>query len=241
MLAQVNNQGTTTATGIVVKYVIGNAFKVVSYNLIQPGTLTFDNATNTFTWIIDSLAGGANTPTGSYAAFSVLLESLRPGSGGTDFSLNSTITNCDQTNTGTTKTRIRNLIINPSADIQINQITNNTNPQQGDYVTITIKVKNNGPSTATGVNITDLLPTGLTVDSDPNTSITASQGTYNSTTGLWTIGSLTNNTEVTLTIIARVTAPTGTQISNNPYRSGTPAQYDWNTGNDAKEVNILIK
>jgi uncharacterized repeat protein (TIGR01451 family) len=242
MLAQVNNQGTTTATGIVVKYVIGNAFKVVSYNLIQPGTLTFDNTTNTFTWIIDSLAGGANTPTGSYAAFSVLLESLRPGSGGTDFSLNSTITDCDQTNTGTTKTRIRNLIINPSADIQVNQTTNNTNPQQGDYVTITVKVKNNGPSNTTNVNITDLLPTGLYVgSSDPNTSITASQGTYDQATGLWSIGNLNNNVEAILTIIARVTAPTGTQISNNAYRSGTPAQYDWNTGNDAKEVNILIK
>ena len=240
MLVQVNNLGTTTATGIVVKYVIGSAFKVVSYNLIQPGTLTFDNATNTFTWVIDSLAGGANTYSGSYASFSVLLESLKTGSGGSNFSLNSTITGCDQTNTGTTKTRVRNLIINPSADIQVNQTINNSTPKQGDYVTITIKVKNNGPSTATGVNITDLLPTGLTVDNDPNTSITASQGTYNSTTGLWTIGSLTNSTEVTLTIIARVDAATGTQISNYAYKSGTPAQYDWNTENDAKEINILV-
>jgi hypothetical protein len=114
MLAQVNNLGDTTATGIRVSYAIGNAFKVVSYNLIQPGTLTFDEATNTFTWIIDSLAGGANTYSGSYASFSVLLESLMSGSGGIDFRLNSTIVSCDQTNVGATTTRSRDLIINPS-------------------------------------------------------------------------------------------------------------------------------
>ena len=163
MLAQVNNMGTTTATNIVTKYTIGNAFKVISYNLIQPGTLTFDNTTNTFTWTIPTLAGGANTPLGSYASFSVMLESLKPGSGTSDFSCNSTIISSDQNNTGTTTTKIRNLIINPAADIQVTQTVNNTNPQTGSYVTITINVTNNGPSNATGIIINDLLPAGLYV------------------------------------------------------------------------------
>jgi len=157
-LVQVNNLGTTTATGIVSKFVIGNAFKVVGYNIIQPGTLTFDESTNTFTWTIDRLDGGYNMPRGSYSAFSVMLESLIVGSGGPDFQLNSTIESCDQNNTGTT-VRARDLTINPSADIQVTQTVNNTNPNQGDYVTITVKVKNNGPSNATGVTITDYYQT----------------------------------------------------------------------------------
>ncbi len=241
MLAQVNNLGNSTATGIVVKYVVGRAFKVVSYSLIQPGNLTFDEATNTFTWAIDRLDGGNNTPMGSYASFSVLLESLRSGSGGSDFSLNSTIVGCDQNNTGATKTRVRNLIINPAADIAVNQTVNNTNPQQGDYVTITVKVKNNGPSTATGITITDLLPNGLYVGSlDSNTGVNCSSGSYYLSNGNWTINSLNNGSEVTLTIIARVDAISGSQITNRAYKSNSTL-YDWNTGNDANEINILVK
>jgi len=243
MLAQLNNLGETTATNIVVNYVIGSAFKVVSYNLIQPGILSFNSTTNTFTWTIPNLAGGNNTYTGSYASFSVLLESLQTGSGGSAFQTTSTIISSDQTNTGTTTTRTRNLIINPSADIQTTQTVNNPNPQTGDYITITIKAKNNGPNNATNINLTNLLPNGLYLDPviDPNTSYTTTQGTYNHTTGEWTIGNLNNSAEATLTIIAKVTAATGTQINNYAYRSGTPEQYDWNTANDTQEINILVQ
>ena len=240
MLAQVNNLGNTTATNIVTKYTIGNAFKVISYNLIQPGTLTFDNTTNTFTWTISTLAGGANTPLGSYASFSVMLESLEPGSGTLDFSCNSTIISSDQNNTGTTTTKIRNLIINPAADIAINQTTNNTNPQTGNYVTITVKVDNNGPSNATGITINSLLPAGLYVGTDdPNTSYTTTQGTYNPTTGDWTIGTINNGSEVILTIIAKVTGTSGTQITNYAYKS-TSDLYDWITANDANSLTFKV-
>ena len=240
MLAQVNNLGNTTATNIVTKYTIGNAFKVISYNLIQPGTLTFDNTTNTFTWTIPTLAGGANTPLGSYASFSVMLESLKPGSGTPDFSCNSTIISSDQNNTGTTTTKIRNLIINPAADIAINQTTNNTNPQTGNYVTITVKVDNNGPSNATGITINSLLPAGLYVGTDdPNTSYTTTQGTYNPTTGDWTIGTINNGSEVILTIIAKVTGTSGTQITNYAYKS-TSDLYDWITANDANSLTFKV-
>ena len=165
-----------------------------------------------------------------------MLESLKPGSGTPDFSCNSTIISSDQNNTGTTTTKIRNLIINPAADIQVTQTINNTNPHQGDYVTITINTTNNGPSTANGINITDLIPTGLYLGStDPNTSYTTTQGTYNPTTGIWTIGSLNNNTTATLTIIAKVTATPDTPITNNAYKS-TETEYDWNTANDANNM-----
>ncbi|MCK9150762.1 beta strand repeat-containing protein [Methanobacterium alcaliphilum] len=241
MLAQVNNLGNTAATNIVVKYVIGKAFKVISYNLIQPGTLSFDEDTNTFTWVIDILEGGNGTSSGSYASFSVLLESLKVGSGTSDFSLNSTIVSCDQNNIGATKTRVRNLIISPAADIQVDQTVNNTNPQQGDYVTITVKVKNNGPSNATGINITNMIPDSLYVGSlDINTGFTLSLGSYDLSTGIWSISNLNNNTEATLTIIARVDAVSGTQITNRAYRSGIATQYDWFTANDASIINITV-
>jgi len=237
-LAQINNIGTTTATGIIANFVIGNAFKVVSYNLIQPGTLTFDEETNTFTWTIANLGGGYNLTRGSYAAFSVLLESLTSGSGTPDFALTSSIISCDQNNIGTTKTRTRNLIINSAADIQITENVSNKNPTTGEYVTITITAKNNGPNNATGITITDKLPTELYLDpdTDPNTSYTTTAGTYNPITGIWTIPTLNNNTEATLTIIARVNTTTGTTFANHAYLSGTPEQTDWNTSNNSENV-----
>ncbi|ADZ09098.1 conserved repeat domain protein [Methanobacterium lacus] len=241
MLAQINNLGNTVATGIKMTYKIGNAFKVVSYNLISPGTLTFDPTTNTFTLVVDRLAGGLNTSKGSFAGFSVLLESLKTGSGTSDFSLVSTIVSSDQTNTGTT-TKTRNLIINPAADIQVTQTTDKPSPNVGDYITITINATNNGPNSATGINITDLLPAGLylNTDSDPNTYFTTTQGTYNPITGLWTVGNLNNATTATLTIIARVTSNSGMSFTNYAYKTGTSPQYDWNTGNDADTTIFTV-
>ena len=168
-----------------------------------------------------------------------MLESLKPGSGTPDFSCNSTIISSDQNNTGTTTTKIRNLIINPAADIAINQTTNNTNPQTGNYVTITINATNNGPNNATGITINSLLPAGLYIGTDdPNTSYTTTQGTYNPTTGDWTIGSLNNNTTATLTIIAKVNATAQTTTTNYVYKS-TENEYDWITANDANETDLV--
>ena len=53
---------------------------------------------------------------------------------------------------------------------------------------------------ATGVTVNDLLPAGLTF-----VSATPSVGTYNNATGVWTVGTLNNNSQATLQIIATVT------------------------------------
>ena len=58
-----------------------------------------------------------------------------------------------------------------------------------------------GPSNATGVTVTDVLPAGFTYVSD-----TPSVGTYNSGTGVWTIGNLANGANATLDIVVTVNA-----------------------------------
>ena len=228
---QVNNLGTSDATNIVSTYTIGPGLKLVGFNAIQPGTLTFNNLTNTITWTINHLGGN------SYAAASVLLESLTTGTGN-NFALNASIISCDQNITNPNYQKSNTILtISPSSDIQVTQTVNNTNPQPGNYVTITITTTNNGPDNATGISITDLLPTGLTVDTDPNTSITTTQGTYNTTTGIWNIGNLTNTATATLTIIARDTATTGTTLTNTA-ATNTLTQYDWNTENNSNQTYI---
>ncbi|MEP6794098.1 MAG: DUF11 domain-containing protein, partial [Saprospiraceae bacterium] len=63
--------------------------------------------------------------------------------------------------------------------------------------TFTIIVNNSGPDGATGIIASDPLPSGYTYISH-----TVSQGDYIASTGIWTIGSLANASNATLTIVA---------------------------------------
>ncbi|QLQ33652.1 MAG: DUF11 domain-containing protein [Candidatus Thiothrix singaporensis] len=53
----------------------------------------------------------------------------------------------------------------------------------------------NGGDTATGVEVQDLLPAGVTYQ-----TYNASQGVYTNSTGIWAVGSLDNGESATLTI-----------------------------------------
>ena len=88
----------------------------------------------------------------------------------------------------------------PSADIQVLQTVDNPAPNVDDTVRLTLTVRNAGPSDATGVQVTDLLPAGLTL-----VSATPSQGTYTTGTGVWDIAALAHGASVTLAIVATVT------------------------------------
>ena len=80
----------------------------------------------------------------------------------------------------------------------------NYSPIVGDQITFDIVVTNDGPQTATGVDVLDLLPTGYAY-----VSHTVSSGFYTATTGLWDgLDNMPNGTSQTLTITATV-LPTG--------------------------------
>ena len=86
-----------------------------------------------------------------------------------------------------------------NVDLEIEKTVNNENPDDGDPVTFTITVTNNGSAEATDVVITDLLQTGFVY-----TSSSPSTGTYDDQTGEWEIASLANGASATLTINATV-------------------------------------
>src|SRR4030095_7309627 len=87
-----------------------------------------------------------------------------------------------------------------SADLSLTKTVNNATPNVGTNVTFTITVTNAGPDTATNVAVSEVLPAVLTV-----VSATPSQGTYNSGTGVWTVGTINNGANATLDIVATVT------------------------------------
>jgi len=87
-----------------------------------------------------------------------------------------------------------------SSDISFTMDIDNDTPNVGDQVVFTLTVNNNGPSDATGVEVTDLLPDGYTFVSDDGS------GSYNSTTGVWTVAPLSNGGSATVNITAIVNA-----------------------------------
>ena len=70
-------------------------------------------------------------------------------------------------------------------------------PLEGDTVTFQIVVDNNGAALATNVSLTDLLPAGLTATANNGV---ASQGSYDAVTGVWTVGTIANGGNATLTL-----------------------------------------
>jgi uncharacterized repeat protein (TIGR01451 family) len=86
-----------------------------------------------------------------------------------------------------------------SSDVAVTKTVNNASPGISTNVIFTITATNNGPSNATGVQVNDLLPAGLAYVSD-----VPSAGSYNSGTGVWTIGALANGASATLAITATV-------------------------------------
>src|SRR6185295_13460078 len=75
-------------------------------------------------------------------------------------------------------------------------------PNVGDVITFTITITNNGPDTATGVEVTDVLPPGLTLVTG-----LIRRGTFSSTTTVWTVGTLESGASATLLLQARVDSP----------------------------------
>jgi uncharacterized repeat protein (TIGR01451 family) len=83
-----------------------------------------------------------------------------------------------------------------TADLELTKVADKTQVRVGDLLTYTLKITNKGPGTATAVKIKDTLPIGVSLQGAP----VASAGTFDSATGVWTVGDLTNGAMATLTI-----------------------------------------
>src|SRR6185436_10558389 len=85
------------------------------------------------------------------------------------------------------------------ADLALTKSVSDATPNVGDVITFTVTLTNNGPDAATGVQVTDVLPPGLSYVSGLR-----SQGGYDPATGIWTVGTINAGASVTLNILARV-------------------------------------
>ncbi len=105
-----------------------------------------------------------------------------------------------------------------SADLKIEKTVNNNTPNCGDNIIYTIKVTNSGPDNASNVEVTDVLPSGLIFQSSSTT-----QGSYNPTTGKWTVGTLSTGSFATLSITVKVDC---NQVNNSMLDLGVAKDYN---------------
>lgn len=129
------------------------------------------------------------------------------------------------------------------ADLSLTKTVSNAAPANGAAISYTVSVTNAAasPDTATGVSVLDQLPGGVSFVS------AAGFGSYNSGTGVWTVGSIPPGTTRTLTINVTVTASSGAVVTNGaevsasgfPDIDSTPANGSTTEDDDAF-VNFTV-
>jgi uncharacterized repeat protein (TIGR01451 family) len=176
---------------------------VVTDNL--PGTVSFVSCSSTGSGVCNG-TGNNRTITFSTltngASETITLVATANGSPGSTITNTSTVASVtpDSDPTNSSSTTTTNLQAPPpEADLSVAKTVDTATPVVGQDIVFTITLNNGGPSTATAVQVTDLLPSGLLF-----LSSTVSQGTYDNSTGLWNIGTVNNLGSATLNITARV-------------------------------------
>jgi uncharacterized repeat protein (TIGR01451 family) len=126
---------------------------------------------------------------------------------------------------------------NTQSDLTLTKTVSNLTPHVGDQVTYTLVVKNNGPATATGVSVTDILPTGLTYVTDDAT--TTGMFYAATTTKMWTIGTLANGATATLHLVASVNTGTeGNSITNSAMVADNNGDPNNNNNNGTSTITV---
>ncbi|RYE16292.1 MAG: DUF11 domain-containing protein, partial [Sphingobacteriales bacterium] len=206
----VANSGPSPANNVQTTFSLPAGFTFVS---VTPGTATYNSATGV--WTVISL------PSGQSASIVVRANPPAGATGTNTYTANATVT----------ATEFDNLLANNSnsatittgnaldADVAVAITAANGPYYVGQNVVYTVIAGNNGPATANNVNVTNTLPAGLTF-----VSATPSTGTYNSATGVWTLGNMAVNTNPTLTITATPTA-LGTYTTTTTKSAQTNTDY----------------
>ncbi|MCP3981608.1 MAG: DUF11 domain-containing protein, partial [bacterium] len=133
------------------------------------------------------------------------------------------------------------ITVNDDADLAVTKIVDDATPDEGQAIQYTITVANGGPAEATSVALTDLLPAGVTlIDDGGLTSPIPSQGVYNTGSGVWTIGAISDGANATLVLRATVDAGTSGDTITNTTSGLTADQLDTVPGNNVGTVDVTV-
>jgi len=212
----VSNSGPVTATTVLVTDALPSG---VSFDGHDPSQGTYNSVTGV--WTVGEVADGGS-------ATLALFVTVDPSRRGTLFNV-AEVSADEADPTPGNNTYTQTTVVSAEADLAIVKTDDPDPVVAGEPLTYTLTITNNGPSDATGVVVTDTLPAGVSFD-----DYTSSQGTYNSVTGVWTVGSLAGGGSATLTLVVTVDPATRGTLSNSAEVAAE--EFDPNTANnDATE------
>ncbi|GAA5042085.1 hypothetical protein GCM10011506_44780 [Marivirga lumbricoides] len=125
---------------------------------------------------------------------------------------------------------------NQEADLSVSFASNNGTPCVNGLVSYTVNVTNNGPNNGTNVIVTSALPYGFT----PVESIVSS-GTYNQSSGFWTIPLISNGETVSLEM--RGTVNLGENLNSITAYASVRSynQVDTDFSNNSGNVTVVVE
>src|SRR5262249_41956304 len=153
------NNGPDTATNVTVLDVLPPQVTFQSFG--GPAGTSYDPATGI--WTVGTVVVG--TP--QVLILTSLVTSPNPQSN------TATATHADQFDPNTANNSDTASVDPQQANLAVNKTVSNTRPNVGDIITFTVTLADNGPNSATGVQVTDVLPAGVTL-----VAAAPSRGTY---------------------------------------------------------------
>ena len=222
----VTNNGAAQATGISLTDQLPAGITFTGSALTQG---TYDSATGL--WTIGTLNE-------SGVATIELTGTVDVGEGGNTITNITTAATGDQTDPSTVGDDLEEaVVVENIADLVTEKtlLSGNPTPLEGDSVTFQIAVTNNGAAQATGVSLVDQLPAGITF-----TGSSVTQGTYDTATGLWTVGTINESAVAIITLTGTVDVGEGGNTITNITTAATGDQIDPSTVGDDLEESVVV-
>ncbi len=147
------------------------------------------------------------------------------------------------TNTANLLTTDNNLLNNSanaiteinSVDLEVVKFQEPYSGLPGDTITYTLVITNNGPHIATDVIVEDTISEFLTYGTPVPTI-----GSFNTTTGIWNVGSLLVDGTAKLIFTASINADADGEIIENIAKISSSNTSDWNTANNTDKTTLIV-
>jgi uncharacterized repeat protein (TIGR01451 family) len=222
----ITNNGPNQATNIEITDILPTGITYDSDTTTQ-GTYDAGKQNSTWVWSVGTLNAAAS-------ATLTITTTVDAGTTGQTIVNVAMITNADQSDPDSSNNVANDFIAVAGTDLSLTKTVDDSTPDIGQNVTYTLTVGNLGPGDATSVIVNDLLPPEVGYQSD-----TASQGAYDSVTGIWDIGTVSNGASVTLDIVAQVLNDDGNLvITNTATVSATEGDPDQSNNIATVDINV---
>jgi len=123
----------------------------------------------------------------------------------------------------------------PPADFNLSYAINTSNPCKGETLEYTVEVTNGGPNDTYNVEVLSEVPAGLTFQ-----EATPSQGSYNSATGIWDIGTINDGNSASLVISATVNNDQGGNTINSSASISNSFAEDPDPSNNSSNLAVTV-